>query len=223
MTYQQALDKDPVKQKRYDNVHGAFAGDVAFGFGHVIHGYNWASLGKATIVDVGGGIGSASKSLARAFPELSFVVEDQPDVIANAVVDPDLEGRVKFIEHNFFTEQPVKNADIYFIRRVFMDQTHEQGVLILKSLLPAIKSGARVLIQDAAVPDTGTCPLWIECRLRNSDMLALAMGKGGQKEPEEWEMMFKEAGEGFAYKGITAVPNSDVIFIEAVARRNSGE
>jgi hypothetical protein len=223
MTYQKALEKDSVKQKRYDIAHGAFAGDVVFGFRHVIDGYDWASLGKATIVDVGGGMGSASKSLASAFPELSFVVEDQPDVIANAAVEPDLKGRVKFIEHDFFTEQPVKNADIYFIRRVFMEQTREQGVLILKSLLPAMKSGARVLIQDAAVPDPGTCPLWIERRLRNSDMLALAMGRDGQKEPEEWEMMFEKAGEGFEYKGITVVPNSDVIFIEAVARGIGGE
>jgi hypothetical protein len=144
-------------------------------------------------------------------------------MIANAVVEPDLEGRVKFIEHDFFTEQPVKNADIYFIRRVFMKQPHEKAVLILKALLPAMKSGARVLIQDAAVPDPGSCPLWIERRLRNSDMLALAMARGGQKEPEEWEIMFEKAGEGFKYKGITAVPNSDVIFIEAVAFRYGEE
>jgi hypothetical protein len=212
-----------VKHQRYDSAHGAFAGDVTFGFRHVIDGYDWASLGKATIVDIGGGIGSASKSLARAFPELNFVVEDRPDVIANALVEPDLEGRVKFIEHDFFTEQPVKNADIYFIRRVFMEQANEQGVRILKALLPAMKSGARVLIQEAAVPDPGTCPLWIERRLRNSDMLAIALARGGQKEPEEWEIMFEKAGEGFEYKGITAVPNSDVIFIEAVARGNGGE
>jgi len=67
------------------------------------------------------------------------------------VVEPDLEGRVKFIEHDFFTEQPVKNADIYFIRRVFIEQLHAKAVLVLKALLPAMKSGARVLIQDAAV------------------------------------------------------------------------
>jgi hypothetical protein len=60
MTYQQAMDEDPVKQKRYDSAHGAFAGDVAFGFSHVIHGYDWASLGKATIVNMG--VASAARA-----------------------------------------------------------------------------------------------------------------------------------------------------------------
>jgi len=34
-------------------------------------------------------------------------------------------------------------------------------------------------------------------------------------------MIFDKAGELFEYKEITAVPNSDMIFIEAVARRRA--
>ena len=216
-TLPQVLEENPLKHKRYDSAMGAFTTDRSFNLGHVSKGYDWNSLGKATIVDVGGGIGTVSKELAKTYPELTFIVEDQPDVIVNAVIPDDLKDRIMFIAHDFFKEQPVKDADVYFIRRVFMEWPDDKVVLILQALIPALKAGARVLVQESYVPDPGVCSLWQERRFRSSDMFGIAVG-AGERELEDWRELFRLAGTEFIFKGMKGVPNSDIVFIEAVAR-----
>ncbi|KAI1486903.1 hypothetical protein F5X96DRAFT_673201 [Biscogniauxia mediterranea] len=54
-----------------------------FGSGRVtgtshVYDYPWADLGQATVVDVGGGVGGFSMQLCAVYPELHFVVQDQP-------------------------------------------------------------------------------------------------------------------------------------------------
>lgn len=44
--------------------------------------YLWSDLPNGTtIVDVGGGVGSASMEISRAHPHLKFVVQDLPQVV----------------------------------------------------------------------------------------------------------------------------------------------
>jgi hypothetical protein len=44
-------------------------------------GYDWKSLpDNALVVDVGGGVGIASLSLAKEFPHLKFVIQDRQSV-----------------------------------------------------------------------------------------------------------------------------------------------
>jgi len=45
-------------------------------------GYDWKSLPANTlVVDVGGGVGTASLSLAKEFPQLKFVIQDRQPVV----------------------------------------------------------------------------------------------------------------------------------------------
>ena len=87
--------------------------------------YPWASLGDATVVDVGGGVGSMCLDLAKVLPDLRFVVEDLPVHIkeARAVWDAEVPGavdswRVQLTVHDFFTVQPVKGAAVYLLRNI---------------------------------------------------------------------------------------------------------
>jgi len=43
--------------------------------------YSWETLGSATVVDVGGGVGGMSLDLAKKFPQLRFVLQDRAPVI----------------------------------------------------------------------------------------------------------------------------------------------
>jgi hypothetical protein len=73
---------------------------------YVLNGFDWASLGRATVVDVGGSHGLVSIDIAKKFPNLSFVVQDLPKVIEDvkAKMPVELKDRVTFMAHDFFTE-----------------------------------------------------------------------------------------------------------------------
>ena len=45
--------------------------------------YPWASLGEATIIDVGGGIGAVSLALLNEFPQLKSIVQERPEAVTN--------------------------------------------------------------------------------------------------------------------------------------------
>jgi len=48
--------------------------------------YPWGSLReKATVVDVGGGIGQACIKLYRSFPNLRFVIQNLPGPVAKGI------------------------------------------------------------------------------------------------------------------------------------------
>jgi hypothetical protein len=49
--------------------------------------YPWKNLAPGSlVVDVGGGVGSVTLVLAKAFPELKFVVQDTPQTIKDGHV-----------------------------------------------------------------------------------------------------------------------------------------
>jgi hypothetical protein len=57
--------------------------------------------------------------------------------------------------HDFFTEQPVKDADIYLLRFILHNWSDSYCIDILRRLVPALKDGARVLVNDIVLPDLG--------------------------------------------------------------------
>lgn len=130
---------------------------------------DWSSLPNgSTVVDVGGAQGHVSFHLAEKFPHLNFVVQDMPDVVqgAESRIPEKLKGRVSFAGHNIFTDQPVKNADVYLLRYVLHDWPDKYCVQILQRLIPALKEGAKVVIHDHILLEPGTLSLLQEMQLR---------------------------------------------------------
>ncbi|KAI9711576.1 MAG: hypothetical protein M1820_002141 [Bogoriella megaspora] len=73
-------------------------------------GFDWASLGKGTVVDVGGAKGGVAIQLAEAFADLDFVVQDLPMVVhgAAALLPQNLAGRIKVETYDFSEEDGTK-------------------------------------------------------------------------------------------------------------------
>ena len=134
----------------------------------VIDSFDWKLLDNGTVIDVGGSHGVVAIELARKFPSLRFVVQDRAEVIMECShqVPKDVAHRVEFIAHDFFTEQPIKNADVYFFRCVFHNWADQACIKILKALIPALKVGARVLVQEILLPEPGTMSAYQERKLR---------------------------------------------------------
>ena len=95
--------------------------------------YPWESLGSALLVDVGGGVGGFSLQLSQVHQQLRFVIQDRAAMLEQAekVVwpkdNPDAvaQKRVQFCPHDFFEPNPIKNADVYWLRYVMHDWSDE--------------------------------------------------------------------------------------------------
>lgn len=130
---------------------------------HVLEsGFPWSKLGKALIVDVGGGPGHVSIALARTFPSLTFEVQDLPETVevgANGCPE-ELKSRVSYKAHNFFEEQPQRfiPADetvVYFLRFILHDWSDKYAQQILAPVAKAMRPQDRLILNEAIVPEPG--------------------------------------------------------------------
>lgn len=121
---------------------------------HILDNFEWGNAVNGLLVDVRGARGTVAMEIARHFPNIKCVVQDLAEVVEGATVPSDLKegNRLRFMSHDFFHEQPVKGAEIYYLRWVLHDWSDKYAVKILRSLIPALKKGSRILISDLCLP-----------------------------------------------------------------------
>lgn len=129
--------------------------------------YDWASLGNVSIVDVGGSRGHVAIELAKNFENLKFLVQDMQMVVngAEADVPGEVKERVSFQAQDLLEEQTAP-GDVYFFRMIFHNWGDKYAVKILKSQIPALRPGAKILIQDRVMAAPGEIPMWRERDVR---------------------------------------------------------
>ena len=163
------LAKHPERMENFSTAMGFFAKNDAWDLKHLITGYPWSQLDLpgTVLVDVGGGHGSVSKALASATKHIKFIVQDQQisSAAESVSLSDGLEGRIEFMKHDFFTEQPLKSAQIYFLRWILHDWSDKYAVRILKNLVPAMRDGTRVIIFENVLKD-GPETKWTERHAR---------------------------------------------------------
>ena len=159
------IAKDPFRAKRFADAMTLFTMKPGYESKHLVEGYNWAAIGKGLLVDVGGSHGTHSIAIAEHFPDIRCIVQDRPDMIATAEVPATLKDRFEFVAHDFFTDQPV-SADVYLLRWILHDWSDKYSVRILKSLVPAMKHGAKVVVVEVCLPEPGTLSLSEERQAR---------------------------------------------------------
>lgn len=141
------MRQDSIRAARFADGMKAFTNSPGLDVSHVVNNYDWAAID--TMVDVGGSAGQIGTSLAVKFPNLNVIVQDMESVIqtVKAGMSNETEPRVEFMVHDFFTEQPIQGADVYFFRWILHNWSDKYCVQILRNLIPALKNGARILIQ----------------------------------------------------------------------------
>lgn len=134
---------------------------------YIVDNYDWASLGNAQVVDVGGARGHVALCLSRRFENLTVIVQDMDKVVENAEDEIPTESRakVKFMAHDLFAPQTLQ-VDAYLFRWVLHNWSDKYCVMILQALIPALKAGAKIIIQETCMPKPGAIPLWREKDLR---------------------------------------------------------
>lgn len=122
---------------------------------YLVDNYDWTGVSK--VVDVGGSHGIVMLELASKMPNIQCIVQDHAEVVrkGRAQVSQEFLERVTFMEHDFFTEQPVKDADVYYLRWILHNWSDKYCIDILRNLIPALKKGARIVVSEFCMPAPG--------------------------------------------------------------------
>ena len=166
---------------------------------------------------MGGNQGHISVALAEAFPNLSFIVQDLaqmrlPETIG--AVPEHLAGRVKLTTHDFFTPQP-EVAACYFMRHIMHAFSDKYCVQILQALVPALRKGSRVVINDGALPEPGTASYLEEKAMRTIDLIVQITVNAREREADDWTSLFAKADARYKVNRIWKPERSVMAFVEA--------
>ncbi|KAI0172756.1 putative O-methyltransferase [Hypoxylon sp. FL1284] len=207
------LSENPERARRFGGAMSFFTTGPGYSLRHLTDNYPWDTIAGGTVVDLGGSHGDAAFALAKKYPNLHLVVQELPEVVRNSRELPGLD--VKFMAHDFFDEQPVKDADVYLYRWILHNWPDKYGVKILRALIPALKKGARVLIMDFVMPPPCVLPNAVERKLRGMDVTMLEIGNAKERTLDEWKSLFEQADPKYVFKGMQQLPGSSLAFLEA--------
>ncbi|MEI5103482.1 methyltransferase [Streptomyces sp. PmtG] len=107
------------------------------------------------VADIGGGDGTLLSEVLRAHPELSGVVYDTEEGLAQAPRTLERHGlteRCSLVVGDFFQSVPA-GADVYLIKSILHDWNDEQAVTILSHCRAVLPPGGRVLIVEPVMPE----------------------------------------------------------------------
>ncbi|KFX86642.1 hypothetical protein V495_06967 [Pseudogymnoascus sp. VKM F-4514 (FW-929)] len=147
---------------------------------------------RAFVVDIGGGRG---QSLLAIQDECSgtfgskLILQDLPIVIDS--LKPEEIPNIDATVHDLFTPQPVKNAHVYFYRRLLHDFYNPVCVEILKQTVSAMGPDSRLIVCDMLVPSRVT--VGVPMQLYWLD-LSLMLISGKEKTIEEFHEIFEAVG-----------------------------
>jgi hypothetical protein len=88
---------------------------------------------------------------------------------------------IEWMQHDYFTPQPVHEADVYFYRFVFHNQYDDKATETLRAAIPALKKGARILINDEILPEPGKIRWRNERAVRGLDAIVSSYCKTLEK------------------------------------------
>ncbi|KAG8527710.1 uncharacterized protein KY384_007864 [Bacidia gigantensis] len=179
--------------------------------------FPWETL-NGTIVDVGGGSGHVALTLAQRFPQLNFLVQDSPDMLAEgkrilAKEDPAVAGRIELMQHDFFQVQPPSErlsargpVAGFFLRHIYHNWNDADCIKIARALVPALEAaapGTPMLVSERVLPgpNSGT-PLHEERGMHQMDMMMMVELGAKERTQNEWQALFREADERLDVKKV---------------------
>ncbi|KAH7316500.1 putative O-methyltransferase [Stachybotrys elegans] len=216
------LSKDPTRAQRFGRAMVSLTGGEGYEVSYFVDSYDFASLNEqeGTFVDIGGSHGFVCVELAKKWDKMKFIVQDLPKMLDSApnpiCGDEAAAKRIQLQPHDFFTKQPAEGADVYYFRWIFHNYSTPYAVSILKNLVPALKPGARIIINDICIREPGSETPWDEKLVRGMDLVMLSLLNAQERTEEEFRGLFAAADEGYSFKGVTRVSGCRMSVVEAV-------
>ncbi|KAH9876418.1 hypothetical protein J1614_003549 [Plenodomus biglobosus] len=178
--------------------------------------FPWDQINGRKVIDVGGGSGHMSVLLARAFPNLELIVQDSLTMLSSASQNDfsDLNGRVTFMPHDFFTTQPVSGAAAYLLRYITHNWSDEDCIRIFRALVPALEKsppGTSLLINDVVLPALGEASRYHDNRMRQVDIMMMLVLGAKQRTEEQFRRLLSDADPRLKIKAIHGRGNMSLI------------
>jgi hypothetical protein len=157
--------------------------------------FNWRRFDR--IIDVGGSRGTKALAILKRHPQLTALVVDRPQVVAEArqhwAAQPtDGTERLRF-EAGDAREAlpPAQNArDIYLLSAVLHGFDDECCVAILRNLARAIgESGAKIALMEMVLPEQGA-----DAAGASFDMQMFMGTRGRERTLAQWQALFGHGG-----------------------------
>ncbi|MCD7453195.1 hypothetical protein HAX54_020000 [Datura stramonium] len=168
----------------------ALASDSRFNTNVLITECKYVFEGLTSLVDVGGGTGTTSIAIAKAFPNIMCTVLDLPHVIGDCKGSRNLE----FVGGDMFDKVPHANAIL--LKCILHNWKDGDCVKILKKCKESISSrgrGGKVIIIDSVLENPKQSNELVRAQ-HNMDMLMMVLFGAKERTEKEWEKLFTEAG-----------------------------
>ncbi|KAI4275362.1 MAG: hypothetical protein L6R38_005883 [Xanthoria sp. 2 TBL-2021] len=144
------------------------------------------------LVDVGGNRGHDLIALKSNHPNLAgkMILQDLPEVVANAEFDLEDDNRLEAMAHDFFEPQPIRHALAYHFRAIFHDWPDDSCRQILSHTAAAMKQKySKLLISEFVLPDMDT-PLFPA----TLDIQMMGLHAGMERSERQWRALLNLAG-----------------------------
>ncbi|KAI1763929.1 O-methyltransferase-domain-containing protein [Hypoxylon sp. FL1150] len=143
------LASQPERVRRFGAAMRYFTKGDSWDLRYLLASFDWKSIDQpsAQVVDIGGGNGQISQYLARHTTHVHYIVQDLAHVVSKAPsqLPRDLQGRVEFVEHDFFTPQTAELAPAAFVMRYILHNWADKyATRILQGLMPAMRKGTKL-------------------------------------------------------------------------------
>lgn len=187
-----AFDHAKVDHDYADRFDRAMTSYSAAQAAQVLEALQGADLsGVRVFCDVAGGHGYMTCALLGAYPRLSGIVLDLPDVVADSdtlwACKLGLEARCRYVGGDMFKEVP--EADAYGLKMILHDWNDEECVAILENVRRAATGPARVFIMEHVVPGPD-----VPHFAKLFDIHMMCWGTGQERTEAEYTELLRRAG-----------------------------
>ena len=186
----------------HDEAMAAFSSSVATAF---LTAYDLSPYRLA--VDVGGGSGQLLAQILCAYPQLSGVLFDLPNVVGQAgrtLTEAGVADRCRVHAGSFFETLP-SGGDLYLLKNVLHDWDNEHAEAILGKCRAAMPRDATLLVLDRLLPERAEHGRKLDEHLIDLEMLTVAPG-GRERTQREMQALLE--GTGFGVNSVLTTASS---------------
>ncbi|KAK9093429.1 hypothetical protein Syun_028340 [Stephania yunnanensis] len=145
--------------------------------------------GLKSLIDVGGGVGTAGSFISRKYPSIKVINFDLPRVIEEALVIPGVEH----VGGDMF-ESNIPKAEAIFMKNITHNWSDEHCLKLLRNCYEAVPDDGKVIIMEFITPQVPE-PKHSMRNFYQLDVIVMAVSGGGkERDEEDFNVLGKKAG-----------------------------